>query len=198
MIKARTTILVSLGALFVSSFASVVPAATPDTTPTSVASRGATIEGQLKVVSIDKARRSLTLEDPSGHVAKVRATDAVRNFDQIQVGDTVKIAYNVEVIAKVRGHNVPAIPGVIVQGENRRAAKGLKPMGQDKITAMRSVTIVSVDKATHTVTFREPDGSVDSLVVQDPKNYAFLNELKPGVVVDVTKTESLAISVEKM
>ncbi len=62
----------------------------------------------------------------------------------------------------------------------------------------RSVQIVSVDRTTHTVTFKEPDGSVYTLVVQNPANYALADGLQPGTYVVVTETQVVAVSADRV
>ena len=46
------------------------------------------------VVGIDKEDRTLTLRGPQGNVVTVEVPDEVRNFDQLEVGDTVKAPYS--------------------------------------------------------------------------------------------------------
>jgi len=58
--------------------------------------------------------------------------------------------------------------------------------------------VISIDRKTRTVTYREPDGSLDSVVVQDPRNYWLVDRLTPGTLVDVTDHETLAVSVERI
>ena len=87
---------------------------------------------------------------------------------------------------------------VIVGVGADRAAKGQTPAAAMTVSAKRSVEIVSVDRSSHTVTFREPDGSVDSIVVQNPNNFALADGLRPGTIVDVTVTAVAAVVVQKL
>lgn len=43
------------------------------------------------VVGIDRADRMVTLVGPRGNVVEIEAGEEVRNFDQIKVGDKVKV-----------------------------------------------------------------------------------------------------------
>ena len=45
------------------------------------------------VVGIDKATRTVTLKGPNGDVVDIVASDEVKNFDQIKVGDSVVARY---------------------------------------------------------------------------------------------------------
>jgi hypothetical protein len=169
----------------------------PATRPGATASATYSDQATAKVIGVNKSDRLITLQDPEGQVGTVQAPEAVRNFDQITTGDTVLIDYQKHIVIEVQG-NVAPIPGVIVQTAVARAPKGHKPGGIFLTKTRRSVEIVSVDRASHTVTFREPDGTLDSLVVENPKNFALADGLRPGTVVDVTETDSTALAVQKL
>jgi hypothetical protein len=59
------------------------------------------------------------------------------------------------------------------------------------------VQIVSVDQSTHTVTFRLPNGSVDTITEMNPANFAFVGGLQTGSKVLVTVTRAVAVSVDR-
>ncbi|WP_353661989.1 hypothetical protein [Hydrogenimonas sp. SS33] len=46
---------------------------------------------QAKIVSIDHAHRSMTVEGPTGKRRTVRVKEDVKNFDALKPGDTVKV-----------------------------------------------------------------------------------------------------------
>ena len=46
-----------------------------------------------KVVAIDRVDRNVTLRGSGGDVITVEVSHAARNFDQIEIGDRVKIEY---------------------------------------------------------------------------------------------------------
>jgi hypothetical protein len=52
-----------------------------------------TVELSAKVVSIDPARRTVTLKGAGGKVVDVECGDEVKNFDQIKLGDIVRARY---------------------------------------------------------------------------------------------------------
>jgi HSP20 family molecular chaperone IbpA len=56
------------------------------------------------VVGIDKEDRTLTLRGPHGNVVTVEVPNEVRNFDQIEVGDTVKATYYEAVAVYIGKH----------------------------------------------------------------------------------------------
>jgi hypothetical protein len=177
--------------------ASALAACTPATPPGATAGADYSEQMTAKVTGVNKARRQVTVQTTDGDSMTIQVADSVQNFDQIQVGDTVRVNYKERVDVRVAG-NVQPIDGMIMHASEARAPKGQKPAGVGTVTAERSVQIVSVDKTSHTVTFRESDGSLDSLVVQNPANFAFADGLQPGTIVDVMDTATLAISIDRI
>src|SRR5271169_6791245 len=45
------------------------------------------------VVAVDRAKRTVSLKSPDGHVSAIDVGDEVKNFDQIKVGDIVRVNY---------------------------------------------------------------------------------------------------------
>jgi hypothetical protein len=169
---------------------------TQPTPPGATVSAGFADQVTASVVGIDRARRGLTLKAPDGQVAQVRVSDAVRNFDGIAVGDTVRLTAHARLEVTAAGNR--SLPGVIVEEDMARAPVGSKPAAIWAARTQRSVQIVSVDKVSHTVTFREHDGSVHSYTVQNPANYAFADGLQPGSYVTVVATDAIALSADRL
>ena len=93
----RKTMMAGMLALLFSSlpgFAQQAPVAASvnASTPGKVAMAD-TIKASALVTAIDKATRKVTLKGAKGEPFDVVAGDEVKNFDQIAVGDEVKIAY---------------------------------------------------------------------------------------------------------
>ena len=164
--------------------------------PGSTVSAGFAGQVTATVVGVDRATRGLTLKSPDGQVAQVHVSDAVRNFDGIAVGDTVRMKARVRLQVIAAGNR--SLPGVIVEEDTARAPVGYKPAAIWAARTQRSVQIVSVDKLSHTVTFREQDGSVHSVTAQNPANYAFADGLQPGSYLTVVTTEVIAASVDRL
>jgi hypothetical protein len=170
---------------------------TPVTPPGATTSASYDEHATALVTAIDKTHRRLTLQSSDGQSATVVAPPEVQNFPQIQVGDTIRLTYRAQLDIRVAG-NVAPIPGVIVETGGLRAQPGAKPAGLWTTRTRRSVQIVSVDRTSHTFTYREPDGSLDSIVVENPANFPLADGLTPGTIVDVTETEAVALSVAKI
>jgi hypothetical protein len=144
------------------------------------------------VVGIDKKDRTLTLRGPQGNVVIVEVTDDVRNFDQIEVGDNVKVTYYEAVAVYIGEHGTQ--PKANAGGVVARAPKGAKPGAYAVGAVDVSATVQAINKAKRTVTLKGPDGHEETVSV-DPSIKEFDN-LRVGDTIHVRYTEAIAISVE--
>ena len=145
------------------------------------------------VVAIDKADRTLTLRGPRGNVVPLEVSEAARNFDQISVGDQVRIEYYEAVAIYIGepGRQPETDTGVTVA----RSAKGEKPAGYVVSTVDIVATVEAINRRTRTVTLRGPEGNTVTTTV-DPSVRAF-DSLSVGDSIHVRFTEAVAISVKK-
>ena len=146
-----------------------------------------------KVVAIDREDRNVLLRGPEGNVVAIEVSRDVRNFDQIEVGDQVKVEYY-ESVALYLGQpeqRPEAAAGTVVA----RASKGEKPAGLAVEAVDVSATIRAIDGQKRTVTLQLPDGKqVTTRVDQSVKDF---DMLKVGDSIHARYTEAMAISVEK-
>jgi len=150
------------------------------------------VEISAQVVGIDKATRTVTLKGPKGNVVDVVAGDAVKNFDQIKVGDLVVARYAEALTLELR--KTRAVAGdVTVREEAAKAKPGDRPAvaGARQVTAIADV--IAVDPQKSTITLKGPRGNEVTLAVQNPEQFKVV---KKGDQVEVTYTEALALSVE--
>jgi hypothetical protein len=151
-----------------------------------------TVEATAKVEAIDSQNRLLSLSGPGG-MATIQAGPEIRNFDQIHVGDDVKVTYTSALAAKItKSKDAPATS---VDAASYTAPEGSKPGAAVGATIKTTVTIESVDTSFDTVTFKRPDGYVRTIAPSTPEGKKFIHTLKKGDKVDVEYTEALAISV---
>ena len=147
---------------------------------------------------IDRERRLVQLVAPDGGQLTIEAGPEVRNFDQLQVGDTVVATYYAAVAAELRQRGKgdaqaePPVGAVYAA----RSQPGERPGAAAGRTATVSVVIDAVDPSFHTLTFTDAAGLTRVIGVDDPEAQEFIAKLKKGEVVDVTFSEAFAISVE--
>jgi hypothetical protein len=145
------------------------------------------------VEAIDKADREVTLRGPAGDIATIEVDKAVKNFDQIKVGDEVHAEYyqSVAVFIGKPGDDPGATAGVAVA----TAKKGQKPGAVTVETTDVIVAIRAIDRDNRTVTVQGPHGHLMTMGVdQQVKAY---DQLKVSDTVQIRYTEAVAIWVTK-
>lgn len=148
---------------------------------------------QAKVAAIDRAQRRVTLVDASGGEAAFQADEAVRNFDQIQVGDEMVGKLVEALVLEVRQPTPEeAAAGLAVLEVAARAEPGQRPAGLyvRQITAV--LTIDALDREARTATLRGPAGNARVVPVRNPANF---DRVDVGDEVVATYTESLSLEV---
>ena len=166
-------------------------------TPTSLNAQGVELgDGVVvtaKVVAIDRVDRNVMLRGPEGNVVAIEVSQDVRNFDQIEVGDQVKVEYyeSVDLYLGQPGQRPEATAGTVVA----RASKGEKPAGLAVEAVDVSATIRAIDRQKRTVTLQLPDGK--QLTTKVDKSVKDFDMLKVGDSIHARYTEAIAISVEK-
>ncbi len=146
-----------------------------------------------EVVGIDKVDRTVALLGPDGDVVDVEVGYQARNFDQIAVGDQVKVVYYESVALYIgKPGEKPEVSGGLVAA---RAPKGDMPGGVAVETVDVSAVIEKIHEKNRKVVLKLPDGKkVKTKVDKSVKGF---DTLKVGDSVHVRYTEAMAISVEK-
>lgn len=149
----------------------------------------AVVEASAVVEKIDKATRTVTLKMPNGESRPVVATEEVRNFDQIKVGDTLTVKY-MEALTLELKKGGKAVVARTESGALDRAAPGAKPGGIAKREVKITANVIAVDDKAMKITLKGPERTVD-MKINDPEQ---LKNIKVGDQVEATYTEAVAIS----
>jgi Cu/Ag efflux protein CusF len=150
-----------------------------------------TIQLSAKVAAIDKATREVTLVSSDGIKKTVKAGPDVVNFDQIHVGDRVKVTAAEELVVQM------AQPGE--SADNKDAAlvalapKGAKPGGVVAATTQVTATVKEIDLPNRTATLEFEDGSTRTFPVRSDVD---LKQRKVGEKVSFRATQMVALAVE--
>lgn len=144
-----------------------------------------------EITAIDVAQRLVTIKGPKGNVGVFSVDPAVKNLDQVKVGDRIRIDYLAAVALALRKGG----DGIREKVEADSAAvadKGAKP----GVAAARKTTIVAnvigVNKQKKYATLQGPEGRVVDVAIEDPQ---VLKDIKTGDQVVAVVTESVAINV---
>jgi hypothetical protein len=152
------------------------------------------VEARATVTAIDLSRREVTLKDTKDRAVVVEVPDAVKNLDQMRVGDEVIVSYTEAVAWQVKPA-AKGTPGVSADTSVTTAQPGDKPGGTVGRTIALTATITGIDLANGTVTLTGPDGMSQTIKARDPAN---LKRVQVGDLVDITYTEAMAVSVRSV
>jgi hypothetical protein len=146
-----------------------------------------------EVVGIDRVDRTLMLLGPEGNIVELEVSHAARNFDQLEVGDQVKVEYyeSVALYLGARGQKLEIFAGLVPM----QSAKEDDNSSDTVVEAVDvSTTVQAIDRTKRTVTLKGPDGK--SVTIQVDPSVNTFETLKVGDAVYARYTEATAISVE--
>ena len=145
------------------------------------------------VTAIDPATREVTIQGERGPVT-VQAGPEVTNFKNLKVGDQVLVSYYQGTAATiVKGGKKVTDPAVSTFAQGN--SPGMRPSGLVGASATVTVKIQDINLPTNTVAFTKSDGTTHIVQVKSPEMQQFIRTLKPGDTVQVTFTDSVAVSV---
>jgi hypothetical protein len=135
------------------------------------------------ISAIDKENRTVTVTDDQGQKETFKVSSSMTGFDKLKKGDRVDVTHT-ESVAVSLGK-----PGEKPSVTTREAREpGSSAMQQVHAT----VQVVSVNAKKHEVTIRKPDGTTQTMTIEDPQLQEKLSSLKPGDTIDAVYTETVA------
>jgi len=150
------------------------------------------VEAQVALVvdSIDKASRVVVLKDDQGEKMAITASDAVKNLDQIKVGDQVIASYTQTlVMALKKGGGDLRVR--IDSSDTATAKPGDKPAAYTERDVTFIADVQAVDRKTQTITLRGAKKTVQ-LKIKDPEQLKLINK---GDQIEGVYSEAVAVSV---
>jgi hypothetical protein len=153
---------------------------------------GETVVLTATVMAIDKEDRIVTLYGSRKNLVDIYVSEEARNFDQLKLGDEVKIEYyeSVAIYLGKPGTQPEADAGLVVA----RAAKGEKPGGYAVGAIDVSASVVGIDRKNRSLTLELPEGKVVTTEVD--KSVKAFDNMKVGDSIHARLTKAIAISVE--
>ena len=148
-----------------------------------------------KVTDINREKRQVTLKGSEGKERTLTVDKTVKRFDEIEVGDQVKVEYYASLAAEVREATAAEKSAPLTDITIQEKADPTAAPAAGAVQMTRAVTTVEkLDPAKKEMTIKGPRGrSVDVAV----KNPATFEKVKVGDTIVITFTEALAISLEK-
>ncbi len=148
---------------------------------------------QLKatVKAIDYKTRQVTLEDEQGRQKTLTVGPEAVNFNQVEKGDTVNIAYVEELVVFLKEKGAPSHSGVAALAG--RAPEGSKPQAVIAETVELTAVVTDVDLDNHTATLKFPSGVTRVVPVRAD---VALSKDQVGREMVFQSTEAMVLSVE--
>ena len=160
--------------------------------PASGVVAAAAVQLTATVVKIDLKKRQVTLKTADGRKETFVVDEAAKNLDQVKKGDVVAVTYAEALAYEVKKPGT-AVAGTVVGAAT--AKPGEKPAGVITRETTVTVTITAIDEKAPTVTFKGPKGKTRTIKVKD---VAKLKTVKVGDMVEITYTQALALTIEKV
>lgn len=151
-----------------------------------------TVEVTAKVTAVDTKNRKLTLLLSNGDKETVKVPPEAINFDQVMVGDMVKVTLTEEVVVYL-DEDGASVPDGYAAGVTL-APKGAQPGGIVAEAVKVTATVTAIDQTKRTATLRFEDGTIETFPVRDDID---LSRRQAGEKVVFIVTEVVALSVEK-
>ncbi|HUK82219.1 MAG TPA: hypothetical protein VLZ12_06255 [Verrucomicrobiae bacterium] len=147
------------------------------------------------VQAVDLETREVTLKNQAGNTFKFIAGPEIQRLNQVKVGDTVSVGYQLSFAAELREPTAAekAKPLTITE-ETVRATGTTAPAGVGTRQIRAVTTIEAIDRSGGTLTVKGPLGRTFTVRVADPTR---LEKLQVGQTIVITCTEDVAISLER-
>jgi Cu/Ag efflux protein CusF len=152
--------------------------------------KGGTVTATATIKAIDHTARSVTLRSEKGDEDTFTVSPDVTRFDQLKVGDQIRLTYHESLVFQVRKQGAPA-----PASGDAMAAGRLKSMpgGAVATQQLRTVTVKAVDPSVPSITVVTSDGRTITRKIDDKKN---IEGVKPGDLIDITYTQALIVNAE--
>lgn len=145
-----------------------------------------------EITAVDVANRIVSIKGPKGNISDLRVDPAVRNLEQVKVGDRVRLSYRIGVALALRKGG-DGIRETVETESAAVAAKGARPGGVATTRTTIVANVFGVDRKKKIVTLRGTSGQLTDVHVRDPQ---VLREVKVGDQVVASITESVALRVQ--
>lgn len=145
-----------------------------------------TLRGE--VVAVDPANRRVTVKTAEGHTSTLEVRRE-QDLQTLKMGDRITVRYFEGAQIRERKHGEAAPTFSLIDG-----MMGATLGGPSRKKHALVASIEKVDAANQEVTLKGPDGSLETIMVTNPE---YLEHIKVGDRVGMTRVQALALSIEK-
>jgi Cu/Ag efflux protein CusF len=153
--------------------------------------KSASVTATATIQAIDTTGRLVTLRNEKGEEDTYTVGPSVQRFNELKVGQKVKLTYYESIVLQLRKPGEKANPTSYAAALNR--AKSAMPAATIAVQERTTVTVKAVDPAVPSITVTTAEGRTVSHRVEERKN---LEGVKPGDRIDVTYTQASVVSIE--
>jgi hypothetical protein len=147
------------------------------------------------ITAIDEKTRDITLQGPLGSTVTLKAGDAVTRFDEFAIGDLVQARYVESISGELRAPTEAERRAPWVELDAAGIAEANMAPGAAVGLVVRAVcTIEGMNRATHTVTVKDPRGNFHVIGDVNPMK---MEGVALGDTVIITYSQAVALSLEK-
>ena len=150
------------------------------------------VSATATIQAIDSTARAITLRSESGDEDAYKVGPAVERFNELKVGDTVKMTYTESLVFQIRKSGEK--PGAATMDASVNRGEGALPSGTIGVQEKMTVTIKAIDPDVPSITVTTPDNRTVTRKVDDKKN---LEGVQVGDLIDITYTRALVTSIER-
>jgi len=147
-----------------------------------------TVSGTVE--TIDKNMRAVNIKTADGKFVAVDVPASAKRFDELKVGDKLKVTYNNNVYARLKPAGEVAVDSAATASN---MGKDARPGGAAAMVRTMTTTVSEIDKSASSMTFVGPNGWKYSRRIVDPKVF---DQVKVGDRVDVTWSTDVTFAVE--
>ena len=148
------------------------------------------VSATATIQAIDKANRLVTLRDEKGQEDTMQVGPAMKRFDELKVGDKVRVTYYESLVLQVRKPGDAAKPGADAK---LTKSTGAAPGATLSVEQSTTVEVLAIDQKLPSITVKTADGRTVTRKVEERKN---LEGVKVGDKIDITYTQAAVVNVE--
>ncbi len=145
------------------------------------------------VVAIDKAARAMTLRGPEGNDITIKVPPTDPHFDEVEVGDKVKVEYQQSVALYL--DKAGDKPETTAESVMATSPKGTQPKAVIAEAVDISAKVLAIDREKRTLTLEMTDGR--KVTTRVDESLPGFENVKVGDLIHARITEAVALSLEK-
>ena len=153
-------------------------------------------ELQGTITAIDTDSREVTVVGQEGNIVTLMAGDEVERFNELEVGDLIKLEYWTFMMAEFRNPSPEELAEpLVILAEAGKVDLDMPPGAAIGALVKAVVTVEVINRPYMDVVVKGPQGNFMTIPVEDPELIEMLNV---GKVVILTYGEAMALYIEKI